>query len=132
MTDIPPSPRLSGDATLVKQNLAAALQREILNGRLLPGQRIVEGTWARKFGVAQASVREAINILVTEGFAEKRSGRSARVTQYSEEDVARLYEVRSALEGLAAFRTRFDSRFGCAGVRVGNNAKGIVRAIPVK
>ncbi len=94
--------QLPGDAKLVKQNLAEALQREILEGRLPPGQRIVEGPLAKKFGVAQASVREAINLLIQNGFAEKRSGRSARVTQYSKQDVARLYEVRGALEGLAA------------------------------
>jgi DNA-binding GntR family transcriptional regulator len=92
----------SGDAKLVKQNLAEALQQEILDGRLLPGQRIVEGPLAKKFGVAQASVREAINLLIQNGFVEKRSGRSARVTQYSKQDVARLYEVRGVLEGLAA------------------------------
>jgi DNA-binding GntR family transcriptional regulator len=92
----------AGDAKLVKQNLAEALQKEIFEGRLLPGQRIVEGPLAKKFGVAQASVREAINILIQNGFAEKRSGRSARVTQYSKQDVARLYEVRGVLEGLAA------------------------------
>jgi DNA-binding GntR family transcriptional regulator len=98
-----PLPRqLSGDAKLIKQNLAEALQKEIFEGRLLPGQRIVEGPLAKKFGVAQASVREAINLLVQNGFAEKRSGRSARVTQYSKQDVARLYEVRGVLEGLAA------------------------------
>lgn len=94
--------QLPGDAKLVKQNLAEALQREILEGRLPPGHRIVEGPLAKKFGVAQASVREAINLLIQNGFAEKRSGRSARVTQYSKQDVARLYEVRGALEGLAA------------------------------
>ena len=94
--------QLPGDAKLVKQNLAEALQREILEGRLMPGQRIVEGPLAKKFGVAQASVREAINLLIQNGFAEKRSGRSARVTQYSKQDVTRLYEVRGALEGLAA------------------------------
>lgn len=91
-----------GDGNLVKHNLAVVLQEEIIRGSLLPGERIVEGTWARKYGVAQASVREAINILIADGFATKKSGRSARVTQYSEQDVARIYELRGALEGLAA------------------------------
>jgi DNA-binding GntR family transcriptional regulator len=47
-------------------------------------------------------VREAINLLIGEGFATKASGRSARVTCYSEDDLAQLYELRGALEGLAA------------------------------
>ena len=62
----------------------------------------MEGKWAQKFGVAQASIREAIHILAQEGFVTKASGRSARVLHLSEKDVAQLYEVRGAIEGLAA------------------------------
>lgn len=87
---------------LVKQTLADELREAIIEGKLAPGQRIVEGFWARKFGVAQTSVREAINLLISEGFATKALGRSARVTSYTEEDIAQIYELRSALEGLAA------------------------------
>jgi DNA-binding GntR family transcriptional regulator len=87
---------------LVKEQLAARLKNAILEGRLAPGDRVVEIAWAREFGVAQASVREAINLLIAEGFLVKNSGRSARVTWYSADDVAQLYQIRGALEGLAA------------------------------
>jgi DNA-binding GntR family transcriptional regulator len=87
---------------LVKQSLAAKLREEIMQGHLAPGQRIIEGYWARQFGVAQTSVREAINLLIGEGFVTKASGRSARVTSYTESDIAQIYELRGALEGLAA------------------------------
>jgi len=92
----------SDASLLIKQSLAAKLREEIIAGHLAPGQRIIEGHWARKFGVAQTSVREAINILISEGFATKASGRSARVTFYTEADIAQIYELRGALEGLAA------------------------------
>jgi len=97
-----PNTAQSDASLLVKQSLAAKLREEIIEGHLAPGQRIVEGHWARKFGVAQTSVREAINLLINEGFATKASGRSARVTSYSEKDIAQIYELRGALEGLAA------------------------------
>jgi DNA-binding GntR family transcriptional regulator len=87
---------------LLKQSLAARLKQEIVRGTLPQGQRIVEKFWARKFEVAQTSVREAINLLISEGFATKNSGRSARVTSYSVRDIGHIYEVRAALEGLAA------------------------------
>jgi DNA-binding GntR family transcriptional regulator len=87
---------------LVKQALAERLRTQIVAGKLKPGIRIVEGTWARKFDVAQASIREAINILAQEGFVSKAPGRSARVMKLSEEDVLELYALRGALEGLAA------------------------------
>ena len=87
---------------LLKQTLADLLRTEIMKGTLRPGERIVEGTWAAKFGVAQASIREAINILAQEGFVTKQSGRSARVVHLSHQDVMQLYQLRGALEGLAA------------------------------
>ena len=86
----------------VKHDLANRLRSEIMNGSLPSGNRIVEGKWAQKFGVAQGSVREAINILALEGFINKEAGRSARVVHLTEADVAQLYELRGALEGLAA------------------------------
>lgn len=87
---------------LLKEQLAAEIKQAIVEGRLVPGQRVVEGTWAKQFGVAQASIREAINLLISEGFLVKDAGRSARVVNYSERDIIEIYEVRSALEGVAA------------------------------
>jgi DNA-binding GntR family transcriptional regulator len=86
----------------VKESLAAKLKEAIVSGTLKQGERIVEQYWAHEFGVAQTSVREAINLLINEGFATKHSGRSARVTSYSTRDIANMYEVRASLEGLAA------------------------------
>ena len=87
---------------LLKENLASELRQAIIDGRLSPDQRVVEGKWAKEFGVAQASVREAINLLIAEGFLVKDAGRSARVVNYRERDVTHIYQVRAALEGLAA------------------------------
>ena len=87
---------------LVKQSLAASLRDKILVGDIKPGEVIVENKWAAQFGVAQGSVREAINILAAEGFVEKDHGHRARVAKLTREDVAQIYQMRSALEGLAA------------------------------
>jgi DNA-binding GntR family transcriptional regulator len=87
---------------LLKQSLAAKLGRAILEGRIKPGERIVEGTWARELGVAQTSIREAINILVSQGFVQKGHGRSARVIKLSEQEVVQIYHVEAALESTAA------------------------------
>src|SRR5260370_33008971 len=96
----PPSEPSAG---LLKEHVAGQLREAIIGGVLSPGQRVIESVWAKKFGTAQASVREAINILIGEGLLTKDSGRSARVTRYTEEDVTALYQVRAALEGLAAY-----------------------------
>ena len=87
---------------LIKQQLAGRLKSAIMDGRLRPGQRVVEVIWAREFEVAQSSVREAINLLIAEGFLVKDAGRSARVTRYTEQDIVHIYAARGAMEGLAA------------------------------
>ena len=86
----------------MKHTVADFLRKEIASGGLRPGVRIVEGTWARKFGVAQGSIREAINLLAQDGFVTKTAGRSARVVNLSEENVEQIFELRASLEGLAA------------------------------
>lgn len=88
---------------LRKHEIAEVLLAEIVGGTLAPGEQISERTWAARFGVAQASIREAINILAHDGFVTKESGRSARVVNLSEEDVVQLYQVRAGLEGMAGY-----------------------------
>jgi DNA-binding GntR family transcriptional regulator len=97
-----PAPSTLATDGLVKNNLAERLRAEIISGALPPGARIIEGKWAPRFGVAQGSIREAINILARDGFVTKESGRSARVIHLSERAVTQLYELRGAVEGLAA------------------------------
>src|SRR4030095_11842566 len=93
----------SGSAlTSVKGNIAGILREEIISGKLGPGEQIVEGRWATKLKVAQASVREALNILAAEGFVQKELNRSARVTVLSDQDVVQIHEVLTSLESLAA------------------------------
>ncbi len=88
---------------LRKHEIAERLLSKIVSGQLSPGGQISERTWGQKFGVAQASIREAINILERDGFVTKESGRSARVVNLSEEDVVQLYQVRAGLEGMAGY-----------------------------
>src|SRR5437764_773605 len=87
---------------LLKENVAQRLREEILAARIDPGEKIVEGKWAREYGVAQISVREALNILAAQGFVTKGHGRSARVLKLERADIIHIYQVRGVLEGLAA------------------------------
>ncbi|MBI2688599.1 MAG: GntR family transcriptional regulator [Acidobacteria bacterium] len=87
---------------MIKENIASQIRHEIVAGTLAPGEQLVEGKWAVKLGVAQASIRAALNILESEGFVERGNGRSARVTQIPMEDIRHSFEVRIALESLAA------------------------------
>lgn len=87
---------------LIQDTVAGRIRKEIIEGTLRPGDALVEGKWAKALGVAQASIRAALHILEAEGFVERGTGRSAQVTRMSDEDILHNFEVRTALEALAA------------------------------
>ncbi|HYL40908.1 MAG TPA: GntR family transcriptional regulator [Candidatus Binatus sp.] len=74
----------------------------ILSGRYPPHSRIVETQVARELGTSQAPVREALRGLEGIGIVELLPFRGARVRRPSRRELLEAYEVRSALEVLAA------------------------------
>ncbi|HEX3265298.1 MAG TPA: GntR family transcriptional regulator [Candidatus Limnocylindrales bacterium] len=74
----------------------------ILSGRLAPDSRIVETQVARELGTSQAPVREALRALQAIGIVELSPFRGARVRRPTRREILEAYDVRSALEVLAA------------------------------
>ena len=70
-------------------------------GTYKPGDRLVESELAERFGVSRTPIREALQRLETQSLLT-RDGRSLIVASLSHNQLAELYVVRSALEGLAA------------------------------
>lgn len=87
---------------VLRDEIRDQLIEDILNGRLAPGDRIVETRIAQQFGVSQAPVREALRDLDLLGFVVSSPFRGAIVRQISIEDLVQLYPIRAVLEGLAA------------------------------
>jgi DNA-binding GntR family transcriptional regulator len=82
--------------------VAAELRRLILAGRWAPGDRLIETQVADELGVSRNPVREALRSLEAEGFVEVAPRRGARVAMMSRDEAVQLFEVRAALEELAA------------------------------
>lgn len=78
----------------------------ILQGELKPGVRLKEGLLARDLGVAQGTIREALQQLEHQGLVTKSSRRGTFVTMLSREDITNIYRVRMELEPLAASLAR--------------------------
>jgi DNA-binding GntR family transcriptional regulator len=74
----------------------------ILDGQFKPGDRIVASTLARRLGVSQAPMREAIRDLVLLGFLESEPFKGTSVRSFSAKELYEVYTVRAALESLAA------------------------------
>lgn len=79
-----------------------ALREAILGGTLLPNERLMEVQLAEELGVSRTPVREAIRKLELEGFVVMIPRKGAYVAGISLKDVADVFEIRAALEGLAA------------------------------
>ena len=87
--------------------LVAALQEEIVLGRLAPGTRLVEEELTERFHTKRHVLREAFVELERFGLIERRRNRGASVRQLTPQDVAQIYAVREVLERAAAAQIRF-------------------------
>jgi DNA-binding GntR family transcriptional regulator len=78
------------------------LRRRIVTGELPPGSRLVEDRLALQLGVSRNPVRESLQVLAGEGFVELLPRRGAVVARVTAEQAEELFDVRMALESLAA------------------------------
>ncbi|ALV36354.1 GntR family transcriptional regulator [Streptomyces sp. NPDC101209] len=96
------SPTKTEPLGAVRERVLANLRQEIIAGRLLPGDRLVERELADRYGVSRVPVREAIRALVAEGFVHFETPRRTVVRRLTPNDVRELFELREALEVYAA------------------------------
>ncbi|MGA8115811.1 MAG: GntR family transcriptional regulator [Actinocatenispora sp.] len=92
-----------GSAHLPLRDLVThEIRQRILTGALEPGERLVEDRLAEELGVSRNPVRETIRVLATEGLVEVTPRRGAAVARPRPAHAEELFEIRMALEGLAA------------------------------
>ena len=84
------------------RDLVAALQEDIVLGRLPPGARLVEEELAKRFDTKRHVVRAAFGELERAGLIERKRNRGASVRQLTPDDVNQIYAVREILERGAA------------------------------
>jgi DNA-binding GntR family transcriptional regulator len=91
-----PAPESLIDRTY-QQMLAA-----IADGTLLPGQRIRQAELADTLGVSRQPVSHALHLLKRQGLVEDYGRKGMRVVPLDPIRVMQLYQVREAIDGLAA------------------------------
>lgn len=84
------------------QHVVAALQEDIVLGRLSPGARLVEEDLADQLKIKRHVLRQALVELERFGLVERKRNRGATVRQLTLDDVAQIYAVRRILERAAA------------------------------
>lgn len=94
----------------LREFIRDTLLERIARGELPPGQRVVEATLVKEFSISATPVREAIRELVAMGVLDAQNNKGASVRQTRLPETVEAFEVRAALEALAARTSRLKGR----------------------
>jgi DNA-binding GntR family transcriptional regulator len=84
-----------------RHQVAEKIRESILDGSLVPGERLVERKLAEALGTSQSAIREALIQLELEGHITKKPNSATFVTNFSQRDLENTIAVRRVLEGFA-------------------------------
>ena len=86
----------------LRERVYQAMQELIISRQLAPGQHLVESELAEMLGVSRQPIREALQLLNSEGWVDLRPGYGAFVHAPTDTEVDQLLAVRSILESESA------------------------------
>ena len=86
----------------LSDSVLAEIRKAIINGKMPPGERLVEADLAEQFQVSRATIRQALAHLKIEGLVDVRPRRGCVVTRMSDDAARDVCTVRGILEGWAA------------------------------
>jgi DNA-binding GntR family transcriptional regulator len=79
----------------------SSIRAWIVDGRLQPGERLIEQRIAAELELSRTPVREAVRMLAAEGLVVTEHNRGAMVRTLNRQDVLDSYELRARLESYA-------------------------------
>jgi DNA-binding GntR family transcriptional regulator len=94
--------RARGGSPPLRDQVRDELRARITDGRAKPGDRVYEKAVAEELGVSRIPVREAIRMLESEGLVSVQPRRGVVVRKLDRRAVEDLFDIREALEVLAA------------------------------
>jgi DNA-binding GntR family transcriptional regulator len=96
------------------ESVKSRLEKEIFEGRYLPGDRLREDVISREYGASRTPVREAFKHLAASGLISVQPHQGAVVRKLEIGELAEMFQVMAELEGLcsrlAAKRIRPDQK----------------------
>lgn len=102
-----------GEQIVLRQSLTEQIKTilidRIIDGTLMPGDRLKELQIAKEFGTSQAPVREAIRSLQALGYVEHKAHVGALVRTYNKKEIRDAYRVREALEAHSLISAKIDA-----------------------
>jgi DNA-binding GntR family transcriptional regulator len=95
-------PRIGADPAA--EQIARALEQDIVLGRLRPGEKLREEDLAERFSASRHHVREGLARLERIGIVLKARNRGVSVRRFTADEVRQIYEIREILQRQAALR----------------------------
>jgi DNA-binding GntR family transcriptional regulator len=86
----------------LREEVFELLHQRIVAGKYLPGDWLRQEEISTQIGVSQTPVREALDLLVSVGLAERVPYRGVRVPELTMEEIVDTYTLRLILESSAA------------------------------
>lgn len=74
-----------------KEKAFHQLQRWIVDGTLEPGEKVTDADLAEALGVSRTPVREALQLLESQGFVEMKPGKETKITLIHPDDALAVY-----------------------------------------
>lgn len=87
--------------TTLREQVASILQKRILDGTILPGEKIKEVEISKEFNISRGPVREALRQIEQEGLVHYEPNKGCTVMTMSYGSMNEMYLIRSTLEKLA-------------------------------
>lgn len=82
----------------LEQRIYGLIKDMIFNYKLIPGQKLLYQELADKFSVSRTPVKNALNLLETEGFVKLVQNKGYYISQISRHEADELFDIREALE----------------------------------
>ncbi|WP_353885090.1 GntR family transcriptional regulator, partial [uncultured Fusobacterium sp.] len=76
------------------------LKEMIIDGKISPGERIIETDYCEKFQISRTPLREAIRMLELEGLVESQNTGGVLVKKVTKQEIYEIYKIRIALESI--------------------------------
>ncbi len=91
--------RLKEDSSIsLKDQVKKIIRDEIIMNKLKPGERIVETEVAKRLGISQVPVREALRGLEEEGLIRTVKYKGAFVTEINKTEMYHIFSLRASIE----------------------------------
>ena len=94
--------RVSREGQSLRSMTVASLRKAILSLHLKPGEKLTERELCELTGVSRSLMREALRDLEAQGLISNVPHKGPTVAMLTRNDASEIYEVRSALEPMAA------------------------------